>query len=71
MITMAAIMIKKHSLYCPVQQSKDLRVQYPGYGCPNVPALTVKISVGDNNDNNDSDDDDDDDESEILKIMQK
>ena len=34
-----------HSLYCPVQYSQDLRERYPGYGCPNVPALTVQISV--------------------------
>ena len=37
--------LKGHSLYCPVQQSQDLRVRYSGYSCPNVPALTVQISV--------------------------
>ena len=34
-----------HSLYSPVQQNQDLRVRYPGYGCPYLPALTIQISV--------------------------
>ena len=37
--------LKVPMLYCPVQLSQDLRVRYPGYVCPNVPALTVQIGV--------------------------
>ena len=34
-----------HSLYCPVQYISGFHVRYPGYDCPNAPALTVHIRV--------------------------